>query len=282
VETIAHFSIASVPSSLLLDALLPLLAGVSRERARCLFVLGLVRASQDQHESAQECFAEAQWLFKTLGDHHNAMVCQSERAVALQHLGRYGESAELCLEAHKAYVELEDEVNAAVCIKCLGRLAYLRGNADEAIERLTEAQTAFKRLGESAEVAQCSHFLGHVYERQDDLPAAVEALDTAWHEYERLGSETGLAQARMSLGRLMCTQGDLEAAQEHFDAAQWFYLSSADRMGSWIYEVANLRKAEGRLEEARASYREALPMLREAKLWRVAEECEKSLNNLPR
>lgn len=234
---------------------------LTQSAARAINVLGIIRSERRDWAGARELFRRALELAMDIGDDELVgLACQNAGVVAYTQ-GDLREARSRYLESIGSFVRSGDTENALHAYNNLGI-------ASAELREWLEADAYFSRGIEIAERMSRSPLLARLYcnraeplIRIGDLEPARASLDRAEQMAEAVGDRLGLAIARRWRAALAREEGDLAAAGEHLDAALALAQGASLERGEMLRDVAELHRAAGRLDEARAAYAEAVEVL---------------------
>jgi tetratricopeptide (TPR) repeat protein len=161
----------------------------------------------------------------------------------------------------------------ALAYRRLGALHIVGGDFDAARRALAEAASRFSAVGDQAGFAYSRLTLGIVESEKGDRESALNQLKQLPTVFEDLDDQCGEAQARNWLGNLLVDH-DSGAAEEEYQLAL-AVATAADYPHEIAHAhngLADVAAAQGRDEEARESYVEALTI--ERGLGNIAEEAK--------
>ena len=178
-------------------------------------------------------------------------------------LRRYDEAVEYYQKAIDLFPQIEHRWLAGITYNALGNTYVNLGQFADAMEYLRDAAEVFEEIGNLWGRAWALQGTASAYnamgENDKALEYGVRTLE-AWRVVEYVH---GVGSGLNLLGQIHMARGDFEAAVSYFDEAVQARKSINDRFG-----IANALKGRavaqlrcGRVDEARASYQEALPIL---------------------
>jgi tetratricopeptide (TPR) repeat protein len=153
-------------------------------------------------------------------------------------------------------------VDVATSEKALAAVRLAGSDPRRAIRLATSAATLARLERDAAAVAVAERALGLAAMRLEDFDAALDHLRRAIRIGRRAGRTTIVAEARMTLAGVLSRNGRPHAALSALDKAL-VDLNGADHARATGQRGAIMHQI-GRLDEAVASYRAALPGLRRA------------------
>jgi predicted ATPase len=181
-------------------------------------------------------------------------------------LGRYPAAQRLLERSYQIRSSIGAEALAAGSLNNLGLVASRRGKPEEARELFLKAIAISAERGNDFFEAMHFNNLGQLdMEWAGDLDAASTAQARSLMLFARCKSDWGCAMAREQLGRIALMRGDVAAAAEQLGRSS----ALSDSVGSieGTARVGNaigaLRRAEGRLKEARDCHRAAAALFQD-------------------
>ncbi len=249
--------------------------------AMCHAYLGRALSSSGEAQAALGPLDEARTRFQRLADAGNraavrmASVCLTDRADALQALGRLDEAAAAYEEAIELDVQRGEPRFVAVGRFQLGTVRYYQHRYPEALQAYDEARQTFERLGEPATVATAWHQMGMVYRSAGQYEKAETAYVNSRRINVELGERPGEAGTLGELGNLYDDMGRFEDAVRYYREAATIYadpeIRNALGEGRQHNNAAVSLRNLGRLDEARSEAERAIvcnqPFGHAAGLW---------------
>jgi len=229
--------------------------------ATCHVRLGRALLRSGEAQAALGPLDEARARFQQLADAGNrsaarmASVCLTDRADALQALGRLDEAAAANAEAILLAEQRGDPRDAAVARFQLGTVRYLQRRYPEALQAYDEARQTFERLGEPKSVATAWYQIGFVYRSVGHYDKAETAYLSSRRIEVELGNRPGEASTLGELGNLYDAMGRVEDAVRFYREAATIFADPA--VGHLLMEgrvrnyAADSLQKLGRLDEAR-------------------------------
>src|SRR5271157_1818980 len=242
--------------------------GAAYALAMCHARLGRALLRSGKAQAALGPLDEARTRFQRLAEAGNrdaagmASVCLTDRADALQALGRLDEAASAYEEAIKLDEQRGDPRDIAVLRFQLGTVRLYQRRYPEALQAHDEARQTFERLGEPANVATAWHQIGMVYSSAGQYDAAETAYLNSRRIKVELGNRPGEANTLGELGNLYDNMGRFEDAVRFNREAATIYADPAvgdlHREGKVRHNAAHSLQKLGRLEEARREVERAI------------------------
>lgn len=233
--------------------------GLDEAAARAVNVLALIRHSRQDWPGARRLFMEALELARDAGDDELIGLACQNAGVASYLLGDLREARTLYLESIGSFVRSRNAESATLAYNNLGLVCC-------DLAEWMEAEVYFGRGIEIAERLGRSPLLPRLYAnraeplaRVGELGRARESLDRAESVARDMEDRGALVDVERLRGVAALSGGDLRLAGEHLERS----LAMADATGmeleraQVLREIGNLRRAEGRLDEARSVYRDA-------------------------
>jgi predicted ATPase len=174
----------------------------------------------------------------------------------------FTEADRIAHEALDLYRSLGDDRGVGMCFNTLGYSAATREDAERAIAYYERAQQAFARTGQD----HLRHFaagnVATVLANTGRLDEARRLYGEALAYFEAHGFEDQAAIVQYRLGELEENAGDLEVAREWFEASAAVARRNGNqRLLAWaVMRLGHLAAAAGRIDDAGASYAEALDL----------------------
>ncbi|KAH7097020.1 hypothetical protein BKA62DRAFT_833577 [Auriculariales sp. MPI-PUGE-AT-0066] len=259
VHALSEYAYWTVPSLTLLKQLRDRLEGQSARLARCLVEISRTQIIRGEYEVATKHLRRARSLYD-LENPEGAARSTYYLGYALARQGKWADG-ELELNAAQAiFIERGNKLGVARSALRLGYLHSSINRHDRAIVAFSSALDIFRPLGERHYVARCTHGLGWTRLRMNDLTAAEKSLQTALLEYKALGNVCHATQCTTDLGALRLRQKQLKLAETLLVTAHEASIQSGliGLVARCIYYLACLRRDQGKTDEARASFQQAL------------------------
>ena len=236
--------------------------------AMCHSSLGRAMRQSGEAQAALGPLDEARARFQLLAEAGNrsaarmASTCLTDRAVALQALGRLDEAAAAYEEAIELDVQRGDPRDVAIGRFQLGTVRLLQRLYGDALTAYDEARQTFEHLGEPASVAAAWHQMGVVLRMIEQYDAAETAYLNSRRILRELGDRPGEASTLGELGNLYDDTGRLEDAVRFYREAATIYadpeIRDAQGEGRQHSNAADSLRQLGRLEEARSEVERAI------------------------
>ncbi|KAH7091830.1 hypothetical protein BKA62DRAFT_834803 [Auriculariales sp. MPI-PUGE-AT-0066] len=212
VRAAVEYSYWTNPSTALLDAFLPRLAGYSRWSAKCLVDIGRIRLHRCEYALCAESLIQARALSEQLGDLDTQIWCTCMIGQSLYYSGRSEDAEHELLAAQALIANSEAPPWKGLVNRDLGLIYFGRAEHEAAIDHFVTAKSEYLRTGQRYNAAQCSQKLGEIALRRGTLPAAEIDLQFALSEFEALGELLGAGQCLIWLAAIKYQQSDLESA----------------------------------------------------------------------
>jgi predicted ATPase/class 3 adenylate cyclase len=142
----------------------------------------------------------------------------------------------------------------------LGLVHLRQGNHLEAVRFCRQALGVAQEMGERHTAAVYAGNMGEVYREQGDHLQATKCFVHALRIAVRLGDWTNVADQVANVAATAAAQGDEPQAERLFARAIYLarVLDAPYFLCAWLHQLAKLRVAQGRLEEAHRLNQEAL------------------------
>lgn len=207
-------------------------------------------------EPALEALAQADVIAEVTGDPRLQTVAAWCAGVLHAVMG----DAETGVAACRRAVECApDPLNQAVATGWLGYAHMENGDAAQAISLLERAAGQFGRFGYRPLQGWFTAFLAEAYRISGQLDVAREVATKALQIATDSRMRVAIGWARLSLGRIAIATGAHAEAETHLKAALRNFASTQSRseMGRTQMGLASAMHAQGNVEAATASLREA-------------------------
>lgn len=237
-------------------------ASLSRDYAvRGVNVLGLRLPPRQHIEWLEVALKVAVAQHDTVSE----MWCLYYIANANKRQGDYKAAIDFCNVSLALARMMDEELCVGLNIYLKGEAERMFGNLDEARSLFEECLEIFQRLGYEAEVAMTYGGLGLIAWHAGDWTGARDYQARHLAIATDLGKDTQICDALLDLSLATWVLGDRPAAVEYLDRAiglcrgigyQRVLASALNTLGQYLQE-------EGRLDEARVRYEEAIAIARE-------------------
>jgi tetratricopeptide (TPR) repeat protein len=210
---------------------LPSAGELTELRAKGLFSAGVLAAGQRDRARGIDYHRRCLELYRWLGDRHGQAVALNGLGIQLTEQERYGEARTCYDEALELWEELGESHGAAASLSNFAFVLRNQGEPERSRRLYRDAAAMFERLGDPVGAAWETSHEADVVRDQAARDRAPRNGDGAWSEAVRL----------------------YRRALERFRELQepW-------GIGSTLADLGRLAQQAGRLDEAEASYREAL------------------------
>jgi len=246
------------------------LAALSREgspadvrwRAKALNGAGALALRQSDYAAAQDYHAQAQALFREIGD-------QSGIATALQNLGNvaayrgdYAAAQDYHAQAQALFREIGDQSGIADALNSLGRIAP---SPNDKRIYFMESLALRREIGDRVGMAVSLNNLGAIAEGEGDYVAARAYYDESLSLKREVGDKRGIATALLNLGHIAHDQGDYAAAYDFFAGSLSIRREIGDRRGiaHALHGMGSVARAQGDYGAARTCFAESLSISQE-------------------
>jgi tetratricopeptide (TPR) repeat protein len=227
--------------------------------ARLLAVLGSVYNTNQDWQSAIDCFEQATSAGDVVMDLRRLSLLYGELSRAHQELGQLNQAAQHAQRALTIYETLNDRLSLARSENNLGLLHFKRGDLSQALEHVGRSLALFEEAGvevgranvllslcelslarpdfegarryarealsvaarssEPANVAEAHVWLGRVAAAQEDDGAADAEFQMAFETLEKLGVRERLLRGHALYAEILESRGDLAGANRHLKRA---------------------------------------------------------------
>jgi len=271
-----HFRVWQHPTIVLVSALLPHLEQHPLWKAKCLKAIGHSQQGLDKYRSSISSYTTAANLFLEVGDRISAAICKQYAGDLHSSLYEYSDAEVLLEEAHAVFIEFGKGLREAKSRQSLGEMMRMKGDYSPAVEHLKAAQKIFHSRKSSSDAAQCTEGLGIPYLDQDNLDAATAELEASRSVFRALGNQIHLAQSTRFLGSVRCRQRDFTQAEKLLHEAEDINTTLDDRhaLANCAWEFGDLRRDQGRCEEAAVYYESAQHKFEAIGLAKEAADCK--------
>ncbi len=180
------------------------------------------------YEAALGYYTRALRVYEEAGEREMVFHVRNDRAIALTHLGRFGEARreyELCLTAAAQLQNRAMELQASFN---LGEMAQREGQLDEAIERLERAAELARALADQDAEADALASLGIAFLKAERWDQARDAFERAHDLARRILKPTAEASAIGGLAGVAFAAGRYAEAARLYRRAAGLYRREGD------------------------------------------------------
>lgn len=145
-----------------------------------------------------------------------------------------------------------------------GKMERISGDLDRALLTLQEAEPLALALGDLSLAAEVLLEQGETLTEAGRLAAAEDVIQRSLRLWERAGVSKGVARGWMALGELARNRGDLVVAGALLEWSRDLLCAQgvAWEQGAAVNSIGDIRRIEGRLDDAVGLYREAARLFR--------------------
>ncbi len=231
----------------------------ARLRADSIQALGDVHGRLDEYAEARARYAEAQPIYRAMGDRLGEANCIRALGDVHVQLAEYAEARARYEEAQPIYRAIGDRLGEANCIRALGDVHVMLAEYAEARARYAEAQPIYRAIGARLGEANCDFGLADVDRFEKSWAAAAVGYERALAFYRSAGVAFNTALALQRLGYTARGAGDIGQARRYFGEA----LDIFQRIGSPLTASAqrDLEALDADTQPAR--HRSLVTLLRE-------------------
>ena len=236
----------------------------ARLRADSIQALGDVHGRLDEYAEARARYAEAQPIYRAMGDRLGEANCIRALGDVHVQLAEYAEARARYEEAQPIYRAIGDRLGEANCIRALGDVHVMLAEYAEARARYAEAQPIYRAIGARLGEANCIKALGDVHVRLAEYAEARARYAEAQPIYRAIGDRLGEANCIQALGDVHVQLSEYAEALARYAEAQPIHRAMGDRLGeaNCIQALGDVHVSLAEYAEARARYAEAQPIYR--------------------
>lgn len=240
--------------------------GLAGHAARALNMIAAIRHQQHELAEAKELYARALEQARDVGDDTLiGFVCQNLGVIANIE-GDLREARALYLESISACLRTGSEANAMMAYNNLGMVCADLGDWMEAEIYFDRGIEMAERAGDSGQLARLCLNRAEPLIEVEEYDRALESLARTEEIARRIRDRRLLGEAARFRGSLARRTGDLAQAEAYLEEAVRHARdeTGALELAEATEELARLRGAQGRTEEARAALAFAAEAFREA------------------
>jgi tetratricopeptide (TPR) repeat protein len=187
--------------------------------ARLLAILGSVHNTNQDWQSAIDCFEQATAAGDVVMDLRRLSLLYGELSRAYQELGQLSQAAQYANRALTIYETLNDRLSLARSENNLGLLHFKRGDANQALEHVSRSLHLFEEAGVEVGRANVLLSLCELSLAQADFDKAQRYASEAAAVAARSSEPANVAEAHVWLGRVAAAQKDDSTADVEFEMA---------------------------------------------------------------
>lgn len=241
------------------------LLGEPREIGLALLTRGQIHYARSEGEAADRVWSEAERTLEQAGEPSLAALARTNRAMALEPLGRYTEALALMEPAVRTLQAGKDPIRAAQARLNRGVLLFRLSRYEEARADLKAALDTYRAAGfvwgatlAATNLASIDEAIGAYEQAEDILRSCLAVAREMRQGSEELRLSNNLAQVERDLGRprqAEITAGDaLKTAESRGDRAAAAMLKNT--LGQIRQDLGDYGAAIALVEEVRQAYRE--------------------------
>lgn len=227
-------------------------------RADTLFRIGWMRQELGEYAAAVAPLTEAAEIFRQEGR-------RLDQALVLNHLGEvhfrlgdWGASIAAHQESRPLFQEAGMTWMEASALNGQGNARAVLGEVESALASYREAQAKGGQAADPKEQAIALYGIGDLLIYQGDHAAAQDALEQAVQLAEQAGDDQVRAGCLIRLANLDQRQGNIDQAQRRLEQALAVEGLNRNSSGIAWNSLGTVHLLSGRIEDAGASYRQAL------------------------
>jgi predicted ATPase len=187
-------------------------AAPTQMRARALFALGALAASQGDFARAKALTQESLEISRAFGDARGVAVSLNALAVHSRGGGELAEAARLFAESRDMFAECQDPMGVAGALSNLASVVKDQGDYPRAHSLYQECLSIFERTGDRARVAWTLSGQADVAREQGDIATARSLYEQSLLIFRKMEDPWGVAAALADLGNLALDEGDYKTA----------------------------------------------------------------------
>jgi len=228
-------------------------------KAQVLLRLGWMAQYRGQHQEARRLFSESLNLRRALGDAWSEASLLLDLGELVHHVGEYEEALGYYQASLEIARKLDDRYALSLCLDYAGYVARRLGHHAESRRQHNESMAISRELGDQLGVAGSLDNLGLLCMDEGNLDEAARLLAEAKALREGTDVTGGLTYSYEHMAMLAIAQGRWAEADSHIRDLERLLKSRQFSLGPRALNVAgNIRRGQGRLEEAERLFREAL------------------------
>ncbi len=224
--------------------------------------LGLLACDAGRHDEAAAHHQRVLALAEESGDHVVAAMASGNLGVVFFRKGEYDAARERWESQLARARSLGHRWTESSALGNLAMLLMRIGRMAEARESLSRSLDLRCELGLARGRAITLHNLSLVHTFLGDLARARETAEAARSAFEEISDAAAAARSLQNLGAIHLAAGDAARAESTYRAALAIHRAEHDDIAasSTLYLLGLLCDGEGRLDEARAAFEEAVSL----------------------
>ncbi|MBD2327322.1 tetratricopeptide repeat protein [Alkalinema sp. FACHB-956] len=247
----------------LLEEILPYLK--SKNKARCLGLLGIIERNRGNWDAAERLFRQYQQMCEELGDRSGMATSWGVLGDIECKRGNWDAAERLYRQCLQIEEELGDRSGMATSWASLGYIENVRGNWDAAERLYRQYQQMCEELGDRSGMATSWGLLGDIERNRGNWDAAERLFRQSLQLREELGDRSGMASSWGVLGDIERNRGNWDAAERLYRQYQQMCEELGDRSGmatSWG-QLGDIERNRGNWDAAERLFRQSLQLREE-------------------
>lgn len=232
-------------------------SGLTRSAARAVNVLGIVKYAKGDWAAARADYHRALEIAQDVGDDELVGLASQNAGVIAMVQGDAREARAALLESIGSFVRSGNSENA---LHSYNNLALASAELNEWFE----AEIYFSRAIEIAERLLRAPMLAMLYANRaepliniGEIENALESLDRAEKAATAVSDRVAMVYTERWRAAIARLQGNFERAELHLSRGLALATGPGVERGEILRELAEVRKAEGRIEDARSAFHQA-------------------------
>jgi eukaryotic-like serine/threonine-protein kinase len=164
-----------------------------------------------------------------------------------------------CHDAYDVFMSAGNQLAAADCLRMIGDTQGTQGHMEQAIATYQQALNMLEGLGENAKTGAILNNMAIGYENEGNLDRAEQLYRKARVHFQLAGNRDNESTALGNIADILYLRGNLgEAEKVYQEALQIDASLEKGDPGYFLYRLADLRLAQGRVQDARRLAQQAI------------------------
>lgn len=248
--------------------------------ARDAASLATVHAIMGEFPVALEHYHHALAIYEELGNKQAVALHTFNIGMAHNSTGDYPTALEFYHKSLHIYEELDDHAGMARVTGSIGTAHANSGNRADALVQYDLALKMHEAIGNRFGVAQVIGNMGTMHVEEDNYPAALADYRKALAIHKEIGNDMGVAGTMINICFVLLDINELDEARELIEQFESLELNDPRIRIIQLNLKAHLLEHEGKLDDAKATYEEALEEALKFGLRSEASDLHKALRDL--
>ncbi|MGE3799728.1 MAG: tetratricopeptide repeat protein [Candidatus Kapaibacterium sp.] len=230
-----------------------------------LDLIGECYARSGRYAEGIAALEEAIHLLERTGNHHRAMVVNTNIGNTYWMVGEYEEAFARFQESHKRAVTLDSNQHLQLVKNNLGNLLLHWQRYPEARQLLEESLALSRKDGNERGIARALHNLGRARIECLEYPEGLKNLRESLELFTQCDDKPGVASVQIEIGRFYRILGDYAESIKAYAASIAISQSIGDRQseGMGLNNIGDLYQQTGQYQDAIRHFQQSLKIKEE-------------------